>query len=59
MSDFQPYRAVKMVGSYRAEGTVVSEFQKADGQTRLVFEFDTPPGLLHVFRPDQVVKVED
>lgn len=49
------YRAIKIGGSYQAEGTVVSEFTTTAGAQRCVFEFDTPKGMLHIFSMEQVL----
>lgn len=48
------YRAKKVGGSYQAEGTIVSTFATLAGETRHVFEFDQPAGMLHIFGPGQV-----
>jgi len=47
--------AKKVGGSYQAAGTVVSEFNTKAGDTRVVFEFDTYPGMLHIFTPKQLL----
>lgn len=47
--------AKKVGGSYQAEGLIVSEFQTKAKQTRLVFEFNDFPGMLHIFTPKQLV----
>jgi len=51
---FNPKRARKVGGSYQASGTVVSTFQTLAGETRHVFEFDEPKGMLHIFSPAQI-----
>ena len=51
---FKPYRAHKIGGSYQAKGTVVAEFKTTTGLDRIVFEFDEPKGLLHIFSKQQV-----
>lgn len=48
------YRAKKIGGSYQADGTIVSTFATLAGETRHVFEFDQPAGMLHIFGPGQV-----
>lgn len=57
MEDFQPYRAIKTLGDYQATGTVIAEFVTTRGKTRCVFEFDMPPGMLHIFSMEQVQRV--
>lgn len=52
-----PYKARKIGGSYEAEGHVVAEFKTLAGNLRVVFEFDNPPGLLHIFNFDQIVSL--
>ncbi len=49
------YRAEKIGGSYQATGTVIGEVTTTAGLTRLVFEFDQPRGMLHIFSPEQVM----
>ena len=49
-------RARKVGGSYQADGTVIAEFTTLDGLPRVVFEFDEPRGMLHIFSPDQIVE---
>lgn len=49
------YRARKIGGSYQALGTVVAEFITRRRVKRVVFEFDEPAGMLHIFSPEQVV----
>lgn len=46
--------ARKVGGDYQATGMIVGACVKASGDVRLVFEFDTIPGMLHIFRPDQL-----
>lgn len=48
-------RAMKIGGSFEAAGTIVSEFTTTAGEKRMVFEFDVPKGMLHIYRPDQLV----
>lgn len=56
VAPFTPHwPASKIGGSYQAAGTVVSEFNTKAGDTRVVFEFDTYPGMLHVFTPKQLL----
>lgn len=50
----QARRAKKIGGSYQADGTIVSTFATLAGETRHVFEFDQPAGMLHIFGPGQV-----
>jgi hypothetical protein len=50
--------ARKVGGSFQHTGTVLSEFTTLAGQPRLVLEFDAPvQGMLHVYRPDQVERL--
>lgn len=56
VAPFTPHWAASKVGgSYQAEGLIVSEFQTKAKQTRLVFEFNEFPGMLHIFTPKQLV----
>lgn len=48
------HRAKKIGGSYQAAGTVVSDFHTLAGERRVVFEFDEPKGMLHIFSPQQI-----
>jgi hypothetical protein len=52
------YRAEKIGGSYQATGTVVAEFNTTSGAPRVVFEFDLPKGMLHIFSDEQIRRVE-
>jgi len=47
-------RARKVGGSYQATGWIVAAFKTRAGDPRYVFEFDTPPGMLHIFGPAQL-----
>lgn len=48
-------RVRKATGDYQHTGTIVSVFEKRDGSTRVVVEFDPPvSGMLHIFRPEQL-----
>lgn len=49
-----PRRARKIGGSYQANGTVVAQFKTLGGADRVVFEFDEPAGMLHIFASEQV-----
>lgn len=51
----QQERARKVGGSYQADGMVVARFKTTAGLDRVVFEFDEPKGMLHIFNADQVV----
>jgi hypothetical protein len=42
-------RVRKVGGSYEATGTIQAVFATRAGLIRYVFEFDSPPGLLHIF----------
>ena len=48
-------RRAKKIGSYEASGTIVSEFKTLAGETRYVFEFDEPAGLLHIFNEANLI----
>ncbi len=50
-------RARKIGGSYQAEGVIVSEFKTTAGESRVVFEFDTPKGMLHIFNETQIERI--
>lgn len=50
-------RAEKIGGSYQARGEIRAVFTTRSGLRRAVFEFDSPPGLLHIFNPDQLAVV--
>lgn len=53
-------RVRKVGGSFQHTGTVVAEFETTDGEKRIVMEFDDPvKGMLQVYRPDQVVEIEE
>lgn len=53
-------RVLKSGGSFQHTGTVVAKFTTLAGEARIVLEFDAPvQGMLHVYRPDQVVVLED
>lgn len=53
---FTPHwSASKVGGSYQAAGTVLCEFNTKAGEKRVVFEFNTYPGMLHIFTPKQVL----
>lgn len=49
-----PIRARKTGGSFEADGTIIARFKTTSGQERVVFEFDCPKGMLHIYRPDQL-----
>jgi len=48
----QPAR--KIGGSYQADGAVVARFKTRTGLERVVFEFNEPKGMLHIFTPEQI-----
>lgn len=52
-------RARKVGGSYQCEGTVVGTFYTLDNKARLVFEFDEPKGMLHIFNEDQIEYIQE
>ena len=51
-SGSQPAR--KIGGSYQADGYIVSRFTTTAGAERVVFEFNEPKGMLHIFTPEQI-----
>ncbi len=53
----EPQRARKIGGSYQADGVIVSEFLTTAGERRVVFEFDSPKGMLHIFNEAQIERV--
>ena len=52
-------RVRKIGGSYQATGTILAVFITRNGEQRFVFDFDEPPGLLHIFGPAQIEPVEE
>lgn len=52
-------RARKVGGSYQATGTILAVFITRNGEQRFVFDFDEPPGLLHIFGPAQIEPIEE
>lgn len=52
-------RARKVGGSYQATGTILAVFITRNGEQRFVFDFDEPPGLLHIFGPAQIELMEE
>lgn len=44
----------KVGGSYEAQGLVVADFHTSSGERRVVFEFSSPPGMLHIFNLKQL-----
>lgn len=50
-------RARKFGGSYQADGTIVAVFKTRAGKDRVVFEFDEPEGMLHIFTTEQVIQL--
>lgn len=50
-------KAEKFGGNYQATGTIVAVFKTTAGAERVVFEFDQPKGMLHIFTVEQVRKV--
>lgn len=53
----EPFPARKIGGSYQAEGTIVSTFKTTAGEQRVVFEFNEPRGMLHIFTESQVERL--
>ena len=49
-----PQPARKIGGSYQADGYIVSRFTTTAGAERVVFEFNEPKGMLHIFTPEQI-----
>lgn len=47
-------RARKVGGSYEANGTIVAVFKTRNEEDRVVFDFDEPPGMLHIFNTKQL-----
>ncbi len=57
---FEPYRAIKVGGSFQHTGTVIAEFETLAGEPRIILEFDAPiSGMLHIYRPDQIELLEE
>ncbi len=54
MTSKLPQRARKVGGSYQANGTIVATFKTLAGEARVVFEFDEPKGMLHIFGEAQI-----
>lgn len=54
----EPPRAIKVGGSYQAEGWIVARFKTRGMQDRVVFEFAEPAGMLHIFDVKQVEEVK-
>jgi len=50
----KPTEARKIGGSYQADGYIVSRFTTTAGAERVVFEFNEPKGMLHIFSAYQV-----
>jgi len=49
----------KIGGSYQARGYIVGVAVTTTGDVRYVFEFETFPGMLHIFNEGQLELVED
>ena len=49
-------RVRKVGGSYQADGFIVGIAVTTMGQVRYVFEFETFPGMLHIFNESQLEK---
>ena len=49
-----PQPARKIGGSYQADGYIISRFTTTAGAERVVFEFNEPKGMLHIFTPEQI-----
>lgn len=47
-------RARKVGGSYQANGTIVAVFKTVMEEERVVFSFDEPTGMLHIFNTKQI-----
>ena len=50
----KPTEARKIGGSYQADGYIISRFTTTAGAERVVFEFNEPKGMLHIFTPEQI-----
>lgn len=48
----------KVGGGYQARGTVRAVFTTNAGVERVVFEFHSHPGMLHIFAPHQLELAE-
>ena len=65
MTETTPYKfnvgdkAEKVGGSYQAVGTIRSCFRTRNGENRVVFDFDNPPGMLHIFNEKQLEPYTD
>lgn len=46
----------KVGGTYQADGIIVGIAVTTMGQVRYVFEFETYPGMLHIFNESQLEK---
>ena len=64
--DVTPYNVMKFVvgdrvrktgGTYQADGYIVGIAVTTTGQVRYVFEFETFPGMLHIFNEGQLEKL--
>ena len=49
-----PQSASVFGGSYQADGYIISRFTTTAGAERVVFEFNEPKGMLHIFTPEQI-----
>ena len=47
-------RVVKVTGDYSIKGTVVAAFETRKGKERYVVDADVPPGLLHIYGPQNL-----
>lgn len=52
-------RAYKNAGNYQAWGTIRAVFLTRNQQTRVVFDFDELPGLLHIFTESQLLTEDE
>lgn len=50
-------RVRKVGGSYQADGYIVGIAVTTSGAVRYVFEFETYPGMLHIFNETQLEKL--
>lgn len=48
----------KVGGNYQADGWIVGRFCNRNGDERVVFEFAVIPGMLHIFSPHQVERID-
>jgi len=47
-------RVVKVTGDYSIIGTIIAAFKTLCGNERYVLEAEVPPGLLHIYGPNNL-----